>query len=182
MVFKESVIKEVLVGCGAGVCPSSPAFTPRRFSHLWHLAGVAHTGHGSVSWQRHFANLSPREYCKIRKFAKIYPREFNWFHSMLYRLWDGEIQGHTGQPSVREIDVHTMYNEWATTPCQNLNYPKPKFIIHLSTFNDIGVYVALQVMLVIVGSDLWRQVLIPYSYWQTPWVLLHALGWLSRYT
>ena len=52
----------------------------------------------------------------------------------------------------------------ATTPGRNLNYPKPKFITHLSTFSDIGVYVALQVMLVIVGSDLWRRVLIPYSY------------------
>ena len=40
----------------------------------------------------------------------------------LYRLWDGEIQGHTGQPSVREIDAHTMYNQWATTPGRSLNY------------------------------------------------------------
>ena len=30
----------------------------------------------------------------------------------LYRLWDGEIQGHTGQPSVREFDAHTVqFNE-----------------------------------------------------------------------
>ena len=26
----------------------------------------------------------------------------------------GEIQRHTGQPSVPEIDAHTMYNQWAT--------------------------------------------------------------------
>ena len=32
------------------------------------------------------------------------------YSNALYRLWDGEIQGHTGQPSVREIDAHTMYN------------------------------------------------------------------------
>ena len=34
--------------------------------------------------------------------------------NVLYRLWDGEIQGHTGQTSVWEIDAHTMYNQWAT--------------------------------------------------------------------
>ena len=42
----------------------------------------------------------------------------------LYRLWDGEIQGHTGQPSVWEIDAHTMYNQWGTAPGRSLNYPK----------------------------------------------------------
>ena len=48
----------------------------------------------------------------------------------LYRLWDGEIQGHTGQSSVREIDAHTMYNQWATAPGRSLNYPRPKSITH----------------------------------------------------
>ena len=33
------------------------------------------------------------------------------YSNALYRLWDGEIQGHTGQPSVREINAHTMCNE-----------------------------------------------------------------------
>ena len=36
------------------------------------------------------------------------------FHSAqimpLYRLWDGEIQGHTGQPSVWEIEANSMYS------------------------------------------------------------------------
>ena len=39
----------------------------------------------------------------------------------LYRLGDGEIQGHTGQPSVREIDAHTMYNSMS-----NRSWPKPQ--------------------------------------------------------
>ena len=39
----------------------------------------------------------------------------------LYRLWDGEIQGHTGQPSVREIDAHAMYNSMS-----NRSWPKPQ--------------------------------------------------------
>ena len=64
----------------------------------------------------------------------------------------------------------------------NLNYPRPKSITHLRTFSDNGVYVALQLFLVIVVSDKWRRVLIPYSYRQAPWGLLHARGWLSRYT
>ena len=91
----------------------------------------------------------------------------------LYRLWDGEIQGHTGQPSVREIDAHTMYNQWATAPGLSLNYPRPKSITHLRTFSDNGVYVALQLFLVIPVSDQWCRVLIPYSYRQAPWGLLH---------
>ena len=95
----------------------------------------------------------------------------------LYRLWDGEIQGHTGQPSVREIDSHTMYNQWATAPGLSLNYPRPKSITHLRTFSDNGVYVALQLFLVILVSDQWCRVLIPYSYRQAPWGLLHARGW-----
>ena len=39
----------------------------------------------------------------------------------LYMLWDGEIQGHTGQPSVREIDAHTMYNSMS-----NRSWLKPQ--------------------------------------------------------
>ena len=106
------------------------------------------------------------------------------FSNALYRLWDGEIQGHTGHPSVREIDAHTMYNQWATAPGRSLNYPRPKCITYLRTFSDNGVYmyVALQLFLVILVSDQWRQVLIPYSYRQASWGILHAWGWLSRYT
>ena len=100
----------------------------------------------------------------------------------LRRLWDGEIQWHTGQPSVREIDAHTMYNQWATAPGRSLNYPRPKSITHLGTFSDNGVYVALQLFLVMLVSDQWCRVLIPYSYRQASWDLLHAWGWLSRYT
>ena len=93
-----------------------------------------------------------------------------------------DTQGHTGQPSVWEIDAHTMYNQWATAPGWSLNNPRPKSITHLHTFSDNGVYVALQLFSVILVSDQWRRVLIPYSYQQAPWGLLHALGWLSRYT
>ena len=50
------------------------------------------------------------------------------------------------------------------------------------TFSDNGVYVALQLFLVILVSDQWRRVLIPYSYRQAPWGLLHARRWLSWYT
>ena len=75
-----------------------------------------------------------------------------------------------------------MYNQWATAPGLSLNYPRPKSITHLCTFSDNGVYVALQLFLVILVSDQWRRVLIPYSYRQAPWGLLHARGWLSRYT
>ena len=39
----------------------------------------------------------------------------------LYRLRDGDIQGHTGQPSVREIDAYTMYNSMS-----NRSWPKPQ--------------------------------------------------------
>ena len=80
--------------------------------------------------------------------------------NVLYRLWDGEIQRHTGQPSVREIDAHTMYNQWATAPGRSLNYPRTKSITHLRTFSDNGVYLALQLFLVILVSDQWRRVLI----------------------
>ena len=61
-------------------------------------------------------------------------------------------------------------------------YPRPKSITHLRTFSDNGVYVALQLFLVILVSGQWRWVLIPHSYRQAPWGLLHARGWLSRYT
>ena len=49
-----------------------------------------------------------------------------------------------------------------------LDYPKS--ITHLRTFSDNGVYVALQLFLVILVSDQWHR------------VLIHARGWLSRYT
>ena len=61
-------------------------------------------------------------------------------------------------------------------------YPRPKSITHLRTFSDNGVYVALQLFLVILVSGQWRRVLIPYSYRQASWGILHARGWLSRYT
>ena len=51
-----------------------------------------------------------------------------------------------------------MYNQWATAPGLSLNYPRPKSITHLHTFSDNGVYVALQLFLVILVSDQWRQV------------------------
>ena len=40
-----------------------------------------------------------------------------------------------------------MYNQWATAPGRSLNYPRPKYITHLRTFSDNGVYVALQLFL-----------------------------------
>ena len=48
-------------------------------------------------------------------------------------------------------------------PLQAETYPKLKSITHLCTFSDIGVYVAIQLILIIVVSDQWYQVLIPYS-------------------
>ena len=68
-----------------------------------------------------------------------------------------------------------MYNQWATAPGRSLNYPRPKSITHLRTFSDNGVYVALQLFLVILVSDQWRRILIPYSYQQAPWVF-YMLG------
>ena len=79
----------------------------------------------------------------------------------LYRLWDGEILGHTDQPSVHEIDAHSMYNQWATAPGRSLNYPRPKSMTHLRKFSDNGVYVALPPFLVILVSDQRRRVLNP---------------------
>ena len=82
-----------------------------------------------------------------------------------------------------EKSMHTLCTiQWATAPGWSLNYPRPKSITHLRTFSDNGVYVALQLFLVILVSDQWRWVLIPYSYRQAPWGLLHAQGWLSLYT
>ena len=79
--------------------------------------------------------------------------------------------------------MHTLCTiQWATAPGQSLNYPRSKSITHLRTFSDNGVYIALQLFLVILVSDQWRRVLIPYSYRQATWGLLHARGWLSRYT
>ena len=66
-------------------------------------------------------------------------------------------------------------------PLQAETYPKLKSITHLCTFSDIGVYVGLQLILIIVVSDQWYQVLIPYSCRQALWVLLHALEWFSQY-
>ena len=82
-----------------------------------------------------------------------------------------------------EKSMHTLCTiQWATAPDRSLNYPRLKSITHLRTFSDNGVYVALQLFLVILVSDQWCRVLIPYSYRQATWGLLHARGWLSRYT
>ena len=63
-----------------------------------------------------------------------------------------------------EKSMHTLCTiQWATAPGRSLNYPRPKSITHLRTFSDNGVYVALQLFLVILVSDQWRRVLIPYS-------------------
>ena len=93
-----------------------------------------------------------------------------------------DTRAHRPAICTRNRCTHTMYNQWATAPGLNLNYPRLKSITHLRTFSDNGVYVALQLFLVILVSDQWRRVLIPYSYRQAPWGLLHARGWLSRYT
>ena len=59
-----------------------------------------------------------------------------------------------------EKSMHTLCTiQWATTPGRSLNYPRPKSIPHLRTFSDNGVYVALQLFLVILVSDQWRRVL-----------------------
>ena len=93
------------------------------------------------------------------------------------RWWDTRAH----RPAIcTRIDAHTMYNQWA--PGLSLNYPRSKSITHLHTFSNSGVYVALQLFLVILVSGQWRRVLIPFSYRQAPWGLLHARGWLSRYT
>ena len=82
-----------------------------------------------------------------------------------------------------EKSMHTLCTiQWTTAPGRSLNYPRPKSVTHLPTFSDNGVYVALQLFLVILVSDQWRRVLTPYSYRQAPWGLLHAQGWLSWYT
>ena len=129
----------------------------------------------------------PRALVSTSNYLFIYCHLYSTFSivrcsNALYRLWDGEMHGHTSQPSAREIDAHTMFNQWATTLGRSFNYPRPKSITHLCTFSDNGVYVALQLFLVILVSDQWRWVLIPHSYRQVPWGLLHAQGWLSRYT
>ena len=85
-----------------------------------------------------------------------------------------------------EKSMHTLCTiQWATAPGPSPNHPRPKSITHLRTFSDNGVYVALQLFLVILVSDQYLTsdaVLIPYSYRQAPWGLLHAQGWLSWYT
>ena len=50
-------------------------------------------------------------YVHIHIYLFIYSHLYSTFSivqcsNALYRLWDGEIQGHTGQPSVREIDAY----------------------------------------------------------------------------
>ena len=53
-----------------------------------------------------------------------------------------------------EKSMHTLCTiQWATAPGQSLNYPRPKSITHLRTFSDNGVYIALQLFLVILVSD-----------------------------
>ena len=75
-----------------------------------------------------------------------------------------------------EKSMHTLCTiQWATAPGQSLNYPRPKSITHLHTC--LCSFTAI-----LSNSGIWRRVLIPYSYRQAPWGLLHAPGWLSRYT
>ena len=149
----------------------------------------------SYMWEIHLLDFRPvlpvfpllYYHITINIYLFIYCHSYRAFSivqcsNALYRLWNGEIQSNTGQTSVWEINAHTMYNQWATAPGRSLNYPRPKSITHLCTFCDNGVYAALQLFLVILVSDQWRRVLIPYSYRQVPWSLLHARGWLSRYT
>ena len=63
-----------------------------------------------------------------------------------------------------EKSMHTLCTiQWATAPGRSLNYLRPKSITHLRTFSDNGVYVALQLFLVILVSDQWRRVLILLS-------------------
>ena len=53
--------------------------------------------------------------------------------------------------------MHTLlYNQWATIPGRSLNHSRPKSITHLCTFSDNGVYVALQLFLVILVFDQWH--------------------------
>ena len=89
------------------------------------------------SWTYHRYNSYLFIYCHLYSAFSIVQCS-----NALYRLWDGEIQEHTGQPSVREIDANTMYNQWATAPGRSLNHPRPKSITHLRTHSDNGVYVA----------------------------------------
>ena len=77
-----------------------------------------------------------------------------------------------------EKSMHTLctINEQSLLVEASTYNPRPKSITHLRTFSDNGVYVALQLFLVILVSDQWRRVLIPYSYRQVPWGILHARG------
>ena len=72
-----------------------------------------------------------------------------------------EMARYKGTLASHLYDAHTMYNQWATAPGLSLNYPRPKSITHICTFNDNGVYVALQLFLVILVSDQWHRVLMP---------------------
>ena len=81
-----------------------------------------------------------------------------------------------------EKSMHTLCTiQWATAPGRSLNYPRPKSITHLRTFSDNGVYVALQLFLVMwyLTSD---------AGYQYPNLIdrrlgsFNALGWFSRYT
>ena len=93
-----------------------------------------------------------------------------------------DTRAHRPAICTRNRCTHYITIQWATALGRSLNYPRPKSITHLRTFSDNGVYVALQLFLVIRVSDQWHRVLRPYSYWQATWGLLHARGWLSQYT
>ena len=77
------------------------------------------------------------------------------------RWWD--TRAHRPAICTRNRCTHYVPSKWTTAPGWSLNYPRPKSITHLRTFSDNGVYVALQLFLVILVSDQWRRVLIPYS-------------------
>ena len=78
-----------------------------------------------------------------------------------------------------QFNEQPLLAEASTILDRSLSHTYAHSAIILRTFS---VYVALQLFLVILVSDQWRRVLIPYSYWQATWGILHARGWLSRYT
>ena len=109
--------------------------TNRRLCVWFHWNHKLGGGHGLWSVHPKLGSGKTRAYCNVIimynvKIVLVYLFIYCHLYSALcivqcsnglYRLWDGEIQGHTGQPSVREIDAHTMYNQWATAPGRSLN-------------------------------------------------------------
>ena len=104
---------------------TSPSFTP--LTPCWcgpHWPRVSLLLTTALCEQRHFANLSPREF----PFLAIFP---------LTNLTDSTVCTISEQLLLAEASV----------------YPRPKSITHLRTFSDNGVYVALKLFLVILVYD-----------------------------